>query len=230
MAVSRWQLDQDFPGIYVSETEPPADYRDRVWFIPTAGKFYNYISGQWQRTYDEPALSPRLMPWYGSDAALSAYGRDVTDGLGAFWEPATQMDGRVPIGIGTIPTSSPAAAVTAVGDTTDTLGSSGEYKHVLTEAEGSVGQHVHPFGRTNPASDDAFFAKTGINTVPSYSGFYITGSDALNVVTQTTADLVTLPPGLTGAGVTAVGHYNLQPFIGIRWAKRTSRTIVLPPY
>jgi hypothetical protein len=77
---------------------------------------------------------------------------------------------------------------------------------------------------TNTGNDDAFFRKLGApNTVPAYTGYYITGSNGNVEQSKTTADLYTLPAGIDGAGVTPTPLSLIQPSRAVYFIRRTSR-------
>lgn len=242
ITLAQFFLSQNFPGIYVGPTSspPPADQRDRAWLNSDNQRIYLWISGAWQREYDVPANGGenRIIRISANDYNTEQGGDAVTVGVGPsvgpLWIEDTDFAGRVPIGIGTIPTSSPAASIASIGDTQDSLGNSGQYAHTLTEAEGALGSHIHAFGKSNnaagPNGDDAYFRQLGMQTVPSYTGTYITGSDGVHQDPLTQADLFTLPPGNTGAGVTATAFQLMQPYLGRIFVKRTGRIYVPPPY
>lgn len=234
ITLARAFLNENFPGIYVGDTEPPADQRDRIWFNTVSQKLYQYISGAWQRTYEVPADADVEWIWKGAENDLITFAGGsagaVGPSTGPLWEVDHLIDGRVLIGPGTIPTADPVATV-AIGATQDSLGNAGEAKHTLTDLEGAVAQHEHAFGLTNPGNDDAFFRKKGAaGTVVGFNGYYITGSNGNIETPQTTADLFTMPAGSDAKGVTAVGHNNMMPFIGRFVIKRTSRVYVPAPY
>lgn len=228
-------LDENFPGIYVGPTEPPANQRDRIWFnsSPTCLKFYFYVNGDWMRVYDVPASSNQESIWKGAEADLVTYAGGSAGGVGPatgpLWEVDHEIDGRTIVGPGNIPGTSPAVSIT-IGATVDSNSLTGEYQVTLTEAQGATGSHTHAFGLSHNGNDDAYFNKGGLNTVPSYLGFYITGSNGNVEQAQTTADLYTSAPGADGAGVTAIGHNNMMPYIGRFVIKRTARIYVLSPY
>jgi hypothetical protein len=226
-------LAGDLTGIIISATEPDPEDRDKAWIKLTAAGGppvislpYIWYNGKWVARHPDPASGDARRLWIGTTGALQTYdGGDigaVSDVSGPMWEVDHTFDGRFPVGPGTIPGSAPAVTITE-GATVDSTGAGGEYKHILTEAEGAVGTHTHPFGLTNAGNDDAYFARSGSSTVTTYTGYYITGSNGNIVASQTTADLFTLPSGTAGAGVTAAGHNNLPPYVGIYVVKRTAR-------
>ena len=138
------------------------------------------------------------------------------------WEVDAQFAGSVPVGVGLIPGSSPAASIVQGGDIVDSLGNGGEYKHVLTGAEGAVDQHVHPMGNGDPATGDIGLAyTTPAVTTPTYTEFGNTGGGGIGIAV-TTANLITLPAN-NGNGVTSVGHLTMQPYVGCFFLKRTAR-------
>lgn len=108
-------LNENFPGVYVGATAPPADQRDRVWFNTNNGRWYHFTNGDW---YTESASIPgpdgRLMIWSDSEADLWSFeGGDGTNPAtntptlftGSMWEVDHTMDTRVPIGAGTLPST-----------------------------------------------------------------------------------------------------------------------------
>ncbi len=224
-------LNQNFPGVYVGPTSdpPPADQRDRAWINTDNQKIYQYLNGAWRTKYKfiNSTTSFLGLIWTGTLANLETFDGGsagaVSDTTGPLWVAIAAFAGRVPI-------SNPLATTTAPGQIVDSLGNGGEYKHVLTDLEGANAQHVHPFGVSNPSSDDAFFRKVAVSATAGYTGYYITGSGPNTIGAQSTADLVTLPSGLDGAGVTSVGHNTMQPYRTCYFIERTSRVWVEPPY
>lgn len=234
-------LDQNFPGIYVGPTSapPPADQRDRVWINSDNQLSYQYLGGKWRRTYQFAAansgLSPFLVLWTGLAADIDSFDGGspgaVSDTTGPLWQIVAEFAGSVPIGVGLIPGSSPAATITAPGDTKDSLGVTGEYAHVLTDLEGAVAAHKHGIGVCDPASDDGAFPIQAASTVPSWAGHFITGGGSQSSPTATTANLFSLAPGTDGKGVVpSAGHNNMQPYRGVYFIARTARKYVFPPY
>lgn len=225
-------LSETFPGIYKGATAPPVDQRNRLWYNTTVGRWYEFTNGNWMRQYQFAASSDLEMIWAGTEAELATFdGGDsnaVGDFSGPLWRIDHEFDGRTLIGAGTIPDTDPAVTI-AQGAIVDSTGLQGTYKHVLTGPEGAVADHIHPFGLTNPAGDDAYFNRSGVNTVEGYSGYYITGSNGNIVTAQTTADLFTSKAAL-GAGLTSVGHNNMQPYRARYVIRRTARIWVLSPY
>lgn len=224
-------------GVKIND-DPPA--HDQGW-IPTAGgvpRFSGYVFvwhavyGHWVARHQEaPSDIKRWPAPYTNDlAALTTYLQTYDGGdtgapgpfTGPMWEVDAQFAGSVPVGVGLIPGSSPAASIVKGGDTQDSLLASGEYKHVLTGAEGAVDQHVHPMGDGNSGSGDLNlnYVLPAVTT-PAYTGFF-NSSGAPSGATLTSANLITLPAN-DGNGVTSVGHNTMQPYVGCFFLKRTSR-------
>ncbi len=235
-------LSEAFPGIYKGPTAPPVDQRDRLWYNTTSDKWYQYVNGDWMRRYEVPPRPTAADPgpewiWDKTEGELNTYAGGDANPVGALsgplWEIDHELDGRVMVGAGAVPGSDPAATI-AQGAIADSNGREGAYQVALTEAEGAVGDHIHPLGLTNQdgasSSDDAYFNRSGLQTVPGYSGFYITGSATKITTGLTTADLFTLPSGATGAGVTAAAHNNMPQFRARYVIRRTARIWVSSPF
>lgn len=222
-------LSTTFAGIYISASAPPADQRDKIWFNSTNQRLYQWINGAWQRTYDIPASDPFYrMPFPGTTAQLTDYGLGAGMGSGGvgpssgpLWEVDHDYDDRLLVGVG--PT------ICATVNTTY-----GSKSHTLTEAEGATGNHTHAFGLSNQditgKNDDAFFSKSTKRTVPSYTGFLVTGGGSSMEVPFTDADLFTLPCGNDAKGVTPTAFDIVPPVRSVYWIKRTSRVYVPAPY
>jgi len=231
-------------GILIQDAVPdPAD-QDKGW-IPTSGGVPRYagytfvwhaVLGHWVARHEIAADDIKRYPTPYPDTLvnfntyLQTYdGGDagaVGPASGPMWEVDPQFEGSVPIGVGLIPGSSPATSIVEGGDTSDSLGGTGEYEHVLTGAEGAVADHAHPVGLFNPSGgtgDDAFFnwAAAPI-TVPNYTGKYIQGGGGPITSPETTADIYTLKAA-DGAGVVSDPHNNMQPYLGVYFLKRTAR-------
>lgn len=230
----------------ISASTPPADRRIYPWLNLNDGRVY-----QWSFTYGK-WISPRAFSfgqWWlplsgqtesdlwsmdggdGSDprallpngSANPAY-VPPTPVTGAMWQVEHALDGRFPLGAGTIPGTTPPVTVSA-GDTLDSDGVSGSYDHTLLQSEGGLGAHDHFFGIANPAGDDAYFARVGSQTVPAYTGFYITGSGPQTITPETTADLKTLPPlDATGAIATPDPFVMMPPYKALFFVTPTTRS------
>lgn len=200
------QLPDTFPGIYVSNVEPPPTMRDRVWFHTEATKWYYYIGGLWQRKYDIPYDSKILLPFWGSAADINTEGGGSpgAPGLstGPLWEIDHRMDGRVLMGAGVVPGTTTPVVTANQGD----LG--GEGQHVQTAAE--VGPHVHPPLRT-PAL--GFL----VDVAAGGQGTNVGGTEEASDATTGTNTPAGAPMNIT------------QPYFAGLWLKRTIRQYVSPP-
>ncbi len=222
-------LSSAFPGIYVGPTAPPVDQRNRLWFNTAQDSFhwYQYVNGDWMRVYEIAASSSLRWMWQGSEANLKTFAGGDTNAIGTMsgplWEIDTDYVGRVPIGVGLIPGTTTPAITTAVGDTT------GAAEHTLTEGEGGNGVHTHGVGKYLNGAVGLNY--TGNNTVPSYTGAVTQGISGSTTGPDTTANVFTLPSGLTAAGVpTPTPFQTIPPAKATYVIKRTSRVWVRPPY
>lgn len=134
--VSYQQLGNDFaqalsgylPGSYITvitgDTEPAAIDRDKPW-IRSDGRWYQYSApglGAWVARNNLP---PGAVMMYAATAEADIWAFDGGDGTnptsapptastGAMWEKVSQLDGKLPIGPGTLTVS---GTVLAPGDT-----------------------------------------------------------------------------------------------------------------
>jgi hypothetical protein len=222
-------LSEAFPGIYVGPTAPPVDQRNRLWFNTDSASFrwYQYVNGDWMRTYEIPASTALRWMWQSTEAALKTFAGGDVNAVGAWsgplWEIDHDYDGRVPLGVGDVPGTTTPAITTAIGDTT------GASEHTLTEAEGANGVHTHGFGKF--LSGAAGLRYIGDNTVPTYTGAVVQGISAGVTGPDTVANLFTLPSGLLAAGVPTPTPFQIIPQAKATYIiKRTARIWVLSPY
>jgi hypothetical protein len=218
-----------FGGIIISDTAPGASDRGKAWLSTVDGNIYRWWTEAgftgWGRQHPVANDSGRRIWWAAAEADLITEDGGSAGAVGAatgpFWERDTAYDGKFALQSGTLQPSGDAVAVGATG---------GVDEHTLTEAEGGVGSHVHKFGLSNAGNDDAYFRNVGVATVPSFSGYYITGSNGNIVTPLTTADLETLPSGTDGAGKPTPDAFKILPnYRSGLWAKRTARIYQLPP-
>lgn len=221
-------LAPDINGLLIQDAAPDPAYRGNKGWIPTSGGIPIYPGyvfvwhatvGHWVSRHPLGPEDPRPQMYVGSLSDLATFdGGDIgAPGIasGPMWEQFTPLTGRVPIGVGLIPGSTP-PITTALNDT------GGEAQHVLTGAEGAVADHTHPIGVCDPASDDGFFPIEAVETTPNWTGHYITGSGSTPATAETTANLFTLEAN-NGNGVTSDAHNNLQPYLAVYWIRRTGR-------
>lgn len=207
---------------------PPPDQRIFPWLNPTNGRWYIWsdLYGLWispmnpsdrvdgfRRMWAPPAGTLESALWSldegdGTDPSIVA----PTPVSGAAWEVDHNLDGRFPLASGLIPGTS---TTVLVGLNGGALGS-------------GIGSHVHPFGLTNrdgsSTSDDAYFARATLTTVPSYSGWYVQGGGDATIATLTEADLFTLPAQSSGPDTD-----QLPPYRTIYWVKPTAKVYYTLP-
>lgn len=197
------------------------------------GRWYTFNYGLWVSPMDPSSRETTFRKmWKPANGTLESAVWSLDQGSGedpsivlptatdgATWEVDHDMDGIFPVGVGTIPGSSDSIAL---GDT------GGEYEHTLTEAEGAVGQHVHPMGFGNTGTGDLGlnFVNPAVST-PAYSTFF-NSSGAPSGTTTTSANLVTLPAN-NGSGVTADPFKIYPKYRGIYWVKPTARKFYTLP-
>jgi hypothetical protein len=110
---------------------------------------YRYVNGKWIRPYRVPSTSGESIIWRKDAASIDTYdggsAAAVTDTTGPFWEIDTEMSARMPLGVGTLPSS-----------TSVTLGGTGgEEKTTLTVAQIPAHTHDVPGKKTfNVSLDD----------------------------------------------------------------------------
>lgn len=196
------------PGFYslliVSETEPSAEDRSKIWFKlegdgSPEGNFYIYNGGAWVSRNLEPAGSQARRIFRGSPADIWAYdggdGTDPassppTDTTGAMWEIDTDFAARSPIGVGTLPLSGTAIAQGGTGGVDQ-----------VTLTEDQIPAHTHP-----PLSPSTSFVCGG--------GTLIVGMGS------TPAASSAATTGETGGDDP---HDNMSPYLGVYFIKRTAR-------
>lgn len=203
----------------IGDTKPAPEFQIYPWFNTSQGRWYVF-NGVWRSPNNLNANERRLFTGTLTDLLTYDGGSagTVTPTSGPTWVEDENFRGRSPMGPGAIPTTDPVKTLSVVEDY-------GEGEHTLTQAEGGVGTHTHAFGQTNATSDDAYFSNPGLNTVATYQGFYITGSNGRILTDQTTADLFTLPSGSDGAGLPTPDGFNIvHPVRGCYVIKPSGRT------
>lgn len=235
----------DITGILIQDAAPDPVYRGNKGWIPTSGGvpvYPGYIFiwhatvGHWVSRNPIGASDDSRRIYVGTSASVATYdGGDANaPGIasGPMWEIDTAFAGSVPIGVGLIPGSSPAASITAPLDTTDSLGNSGEYKHSLTPDEmqhmhgvGDDPQNIVPGAVDDPAvqlhrawtsGGESYTSSTNDMNPTSASGY--TDGAAINSGDFATTKALTDPDFPT-----VDGHNTMQPYVGVYFLKRTSR-------
>lgn len=227
-------------GLLIQDEVPDAEQHDQGW-IPTSGGVpiypgyvfvWNVEFGHWMSRNPIAPSDPMRRIWVGDAGDIDTYdgGEAGTPMIasGPMWEIDTLFAGRVPIGVGAIPTSNPAASIEAPLLTEDSNGSSGAYQVTLTEEQGAIADHVHPIGVSSASESGTDFLFPVVNppvTTPAWTGAFVGGDDPLTHA-ETTANMYTLGPG-DGQPVTTQAHKNAQPFIGVYFIKRTIREWII---
>lgn len=243
---------------YGSATPAPEN-RIFPWYNTNNNRWYNFQLGMWVSPVNPADLVSNFVKlWIPPQGTLvnDLFSLDEGDGTdprpllpdgspnpsyvaptattGAMWTTVDSMQGRVPIGVGTIPDSDLGAGDASVGvsQPADSFGREGEYAHELTEAEGAVGAHTHKFGITNndggSSADDAFFSKGALETTENYTGWYVQGGGSPISQGFSQANLETLAANL-GAGVESDKHNNMQPYLGVWFITHTARRFYVLP-
>lgn len=209
----------------IGDTKPAPELQAYPWINTAFRNLIFVFQGVWRcpTGYD---LNERRL-WVGDVTQLVSYDGGsagaVTPTTGPMWIEDSDAQGRVPMSPGLIPGTTTPAKTLTVGE------QYGSGEHTLTEAEGSVGAHIHLTGKSDPTAAAAAFAKNGSAvTVPTYSGYYI-GGNAPQPFSETTADMTTLPSGVDGKGVTPTPFSIVQPVIGIYVIKPSGRLYYTVP-
>jgi hypothetical protein len=92
----------------VSATTPGVDDQDKIWHkLDSDGRYlrtYNYIGGAWVSPH--PDFPGKVIMWEGDigtiDTLDGGEAGTVTETTGPMWERVTEMNGRIPIGPGTL--------------------------------------------------------------------------------------------------------------------------------
>lgn len=215
------QFTNNMSGVIISDTAPAPNDRDKLWFDTNNNdnNIYSWVTdiGNWARPNPtEPASDERRL-WVGSEASVWSYeGGDGNDpsvtapgaGTGAMWEVDHNFDGRVPLGPGTLPSTT----VVNVGAT------GGEEKHSLTTAE--MPPHVHHFTViANNAAASGTGELTGGEFNSPNDGKFIGDTDNAGGVSN----------GATPPVYTVTPHNTLPPYIGTFVIKRTARIWMIAP-
>lgn len=205
-------------NIHVSDTAPTADRRGDTLWLKLSGtdpiRLYKYTQGYWAaRNPIAPSNSVdgASLRWLWVGTLSNLWSLDGGSGddpsvvaptafTGAMWEEDTDFAARMPLGVGTLPLSTTAVAVTGTGGVDQT---------VLTKAQ--IPPHQHKLG---------FQESTADGSNPSY--LYGNQPD-ISVATRVyiTEDGSALGLG-DGAGA-ATAHNNMPPYVGVYFIKRTIR-------
>lgn len=228
-------------GLLIQDAVPAPEDHDKGW-IPTSGGVprysgyvfvWNVTLGHWVSRHYIDASDPSRRIYVGTSASVATY--DGGDGgapgpaSGPVWEIDTAFAGSVPIGIGLIPGSSPAASIVNPLDTQDSLGNSGEYKHVLSYGE--MRGHFHGVGTDGApdGNDPPIMISRTWNVAGETPNTYTRRLEDSGGSGHSWVDDGTFADGTMGttnplaSGTASDGHLNVQPFVGVFYLKRTSR-------
>lgn len=206
-------LNDNFPGVYVSDSAPPPNFQDRAWFNLTNLKWYHFQNANWWRWADStPGPSGERMMWFDTEASLWSYqGGDGTDPsvvtpalyTGSLWQKDATFDAKIPIASGTLPSG----LVLAQGNT------GGVENVTLTAAQ--LAKHTH----VSPVGSDGYWS----HAFPLGSGSYNVGVGVDTLISPNSGQNGTVADPLS----TDQPHTNMPPYVTVIIAKRTIRAYVL---
>lgn len=189
---------------------PAPENRIYPWINTTDGRLYTFQGGMWTSPNPREPDGEWII-WPGTEQELWSYdGGDgvdpnsvaPTDTTGAMWQVVAAMAGRMPIGVGTVPSDGSVARTLIVGNT------GGEGKHSLAEDEMPPHTHDVKIVARNSSGGGGGAVTSGTdnttdNSIPPFT------SDSAGGDTQT-------PP-------VVVPHENLPPYRVVYFAVRTQR-------
>lgn len=136
----------DITGILIQDSAPDPEDRDKAWIRrtapggpPVSSRPLIWYNGAWVAQHPYDPESPVRLIWVGTLAELETFDGGssgaATLTTGPFWERDTNFDGRMPIGVGTVPDTTTAVTV-------DTNVGSGQ----VTLSSVNIPQHSHEIG------------------------------------------------------------------------------------
>lgn len=146
-------------GVLVQTSTPTSSQRNFAWYNPDTGRTLYWNSGvsSWVSTHPSTPSGFERRLWEGTLLDLETYDGGssgaVGDAAGPMWEVDSNWTGRVPLGVGLVPSSDP-AVTTAVGDNV------GEGSHVQTVAE--LAEHSHVVNLPSGGNDGSTYVWTAI--------------------------------------------------------------------
>lgn len=209
-------------------TTPGATERDFPWLRLeadlTPDRIYVYLGGDWISPHPVPppaiAGTGMVQLWEGSEANIEfidgntdAPGTAVTDRTGAFWEKVTGMEGRVPIGVGSLDLGDLGSINLAVG------GTDGRFEHKLAIEEMPPHQH-------SPAAGAGTVYYPDLATGTSV-GFTFNSSSPTKFMLDT--DYQWAGGDDTQTNRPVVAHTNVQPVKAFYMVRRTQRKFYVAP-
>lgn len=190
-----------FTGVTTSATKPTD--QTKAWLqLDSLGRpvrFYYFAQGAW---LSQHALVPGFtMLWTTALPTLTAFdggdGNGISPVSGPMWEVVTDLQGKFPLGAGTLTPSSSVIAQGATG---------GEDQHTLVQAE--IPKHTHLY--------DTYVA-------PNATNFRNAGSsDPGEFSSDTRLQRQTSSFGGDGTGATTA-HNNMPPYFAVNYLRRTNR-------
>ena len=199
----------DISGVIISETTPdPAD-QDKLWVKIDGGGFpvgtFIFNGGEWLWPVEGYDKADRRF-WRGNIADLpfkdGGEAGPVTSTTGPFWELDEDMNGRVAIGVGDLPSGAAIAVNDQGGNDVSTL------------ENANIPAHRHPI-----ATNDG----TGVTAPSEVGSFGVTTSEAWNWDASTASTKVGYSRNNEDATATPASFTNLPPYQSGYWIKRTDR-------
>lgn len=214
-----------FAGVVASDTKPGDT--DRVWLQLVGGKpvrLYSFF-GTWLSRH--PLVPGFTMIWMSALPDFTTFdGGDANvitaDSTGPMWEEATELRAKIPIGVGTLPSTT----VLNQGDT------GGEEKHSLAANE--MPPHTHfEFNADNIATGGGSDNALSTTNYPAYKAsnghdnpdYTIRGNS-----TKSSIGLSSVAGGdQTVTPAVVVAHNTLPPYVAVYFLRRTARIFYSVP-
>jgi hypothetical protein len=205
---------QSFSVLLVQASAPDATDRDKPWLKTGDDRIYRWFGGAWvSRNPEAPSGIARRMV-VGSTAAIQTYDGGDTDPAGAasgpMWEVDTEFEGRVPVGVGTIPGSNPVVTL-AVGDNggvAQTAAILPEHYHFIANDDVVSSGAVPPTDSTFVAQGADYQGSSGVTE----DDYRLAGTSTEPTLGRTST------AGEADANISAI-----QPVRAVYFIKRTSR-------
>lgn len=191
------QLPGTFNSVVVGAATPGADDRDKPWLADDGRLWLFNLPGLGAWVSRHPMAVGAVMLYEGSEASIVTFDGGeagvATPSTGQMWEKVSQMDGRVPVGPGTL---SPSGAPVAIGDT----GGADRVALLINE----IPPHNHAL--------KCWGAAAGSTDRPQWIA---NGTVERSFNTENS--------GGNPAGTAADTHQNMPPYRGIWFIRRTAR-------
>lgn len=208
-ALASASIDLSVSFFIISKTEPDPEDRDKAWIKRnddggdgSLERLYLYWDGKWIAPHPVPINSSERRIWTGTELELETYdggtalvvGEEAT--TGPFWEVDTDFETRVPVGAGTLPSTT----VLAVGD------AGGSERVTLAQSE--LPATLTLVTTTNNWASSSY---NDVTTQRVLSDSFSEGGTTIDVSTQ-----------IANSGGSQ-SHQNMQPYKVVYFIKRTSR-------